>query len=281
MSDFAIKSMNSAELELAIQWAADEGWNPGIHDIQSYLETDSEGFLMGYLNGKPIGSISAVKYPNNFGFMGFYIVLPEYRGQGYGIKLWHAAIAHLAGHNIGLDGVVEQQENYKKSGFRYAHANYRYQTTGGGDTPRSPDIIPLSNLPIEIVLRYSEDFFPAKRDPFLTNWIKQDGSIGYGIMENGHLVGYSLARPCREGYKIGPLFANSASHADMLFATIRSKIPDVTPIFLDIPERNTNALQLAETYHMERVFETARMYTGPEPDISIDRTYAITSFEIG
>ena len=55
--------------------------------------------------------ISAVRYPEDFGFIGLYIVVPEQRGRGYGIQLWNAAMQRLAGCNIGLDGVIEQQEN--------------------------------------------------------------------------------------------------------------------------------------------------------------------------
>lgn len=32
---------------------------------------------------------------------------------------------------------------------------------------------------------------------------------------------------------------------------------------------------------MHAMFETARMYTGAAPSISTDRTYGITSFELG
>jgi predicted GNAT family N-acyltransferase len=40
--------------------------------------------------------------------LGFYIVKKDYRGQGDGIQIWKAALNHLSGRNIGLDGVLEQ-----------------------------------------------------------------------------------------------------------------------------------------------------------------------------
>ena len=66
-----------------------------------------------------------------FAFLGFYIVRPDLRGRGYGLRIWNAAVDHAGGRTIGLDGVVAQQENYKKSGFRLAYANVRY----GGRVP--------------------------------------------------------------------------------------------------------------------------------------------------
>ena len=115
------------EIDLAIDWAAKEGWNPGLHDADCYFAADSKGFLIGLLSGRPISSISVIKYDEGFGFLGFYIVDPEFRGQGYGILIWNAGLEYLGGRNIGLDGVVEQQEKYGKSGFKLAYRNVRYQ----------------------------------------------------------------------------------------------------------------------------------------------------------
>ena len=40
--------------------------------------------------------------------------------------IWNAAMDSLAGRNVGLDGVVAQQDNYRKSGFRLAYRNVRF-----------------------------------------------------------------------------------------------------------------------------------------------------------
>ena len=41
--------MTRAELDIGIGWAADEGWNPGLHDADSFYATDPGGFLIGRL----------------------------------------------------------------------------------------------------------------------------------------------------------------------------------------------------------------------------------------
>ena len=61
--------------------------NPGLFDAESFHAADPDGFLLGELDGEPIGSVSAVRYGTEFGFLGFYIVKPAYRGQGYGLRL--------------------------------------------------------------------------------------------------------------------------------------------------------------------------------------------------
>ena len=115
--EYVIRILDEKEVQLAVDWAAVEGWNPGLNDAAIFYRADPQGFLGGFLAGEPAATISAVRYGDSFGFIGFYIVKPELRGRGYGLRLWEAAMNRLAGRNIGLDGVVAQQENYKKSGF--------------------------------------------------------------------------------------------------------------------------------------------------------------------
>jgi ribosomal protein S18 acetylase RimI-like enzyme len=106
-NEFQIRTMSRNELDFAIKLATDEGWNPGLYDADPFYNSDPNGFQIGYLKDKPVGCISAVSYEKKFGFIGFYIIIPEYRGKGCGIQLWNAAMERLRGHNIGLDGVIE------------------------------------------------------------------------------------------------------------------------------------------------------------------------------
>ena len=46
---YSIRTMTQDEVELAIDWAAREGWNPGLHDAACYYAADPNGFLVGLL----------------------------------------------------------------------------------------------------------------------------------------------------------------------------------------------------------------------------------------
>jgi len=273
--------MAREEVDIAIEWAANEGWNPGLHDADCYYSADPNGFLVGYLGNKPIATISVIKYGKSFGFLGFYIVKPEYRGKGYGIQIWNAGLKYLEGRNIGLDGVLVQQNNYKKSGFKLAYRNIRYEGSGGGNLPENSDIVKLSTLPNDTIDSYDRLFFPEKRSQFIKSWINQPDCHALGVMQNGKIAGYGVIRGCRTGYKIGPLFADRKDFAESLFLALKSKAKESESIFLDIPEVNQAAVALAEHYDMRVSFETARMYTGKVPDIPLNRLFGVTSFEIG
>ena len=280
-NNYTIKTMSRREIDIAIEWAAEEGWNPGLHDADCYFTADPNGFLIGLLGDEPIATISVIKYDDSFGFLGFYIVKSEYRDKGYGIQIWNAGLKYLEGLNIGLDGVVAQQENYKKSGFKLAYRNIRYEGIGGGTPPKNSEIVELSTLPFETVGTYDQPFFPAKRSQYTKSWINQPECHALGIMQNGNLAGYGVIRKCRNGCKIAPLLADNPELAETLFLALKSRAISSDPIFLDIPEVNEAAVAMAEKYKMKVSFETARMYTGEFPDIPLNRLFGVASFEIG
>ncbi len=133
MNVLSIRTMRPDEIPIAVNWAAAERWNPGLADDACFAAVDPEGFLIGELDGAPAATVSCVNYSASFAFLGFYIVREDLRGRGYGLRIWDAAIAHAGPRVIGLDGVVAQQQNYRKSGFELAYANVRY---GGTSRPR-------------------------------------------------------------------------------------------------------------------------------------------------
>jgi len=280
-SGYTIRAMTRKEMGIAMDWAAAEGWNPGLDDADCLYATDPGGFLIGLLGDEPVATISTVKYGKSFGFLGFYIVKPEHRGKGYGIQIWNAGLAYLAGRTIGLDGVVAQQGNYRKSGFALAYRNIRYQGTGGGSFPPGSGVVNLSVLPFDEINAYDKPFFPDDRMQFLRCWINQVRGAALGILRNQKLAGYGVVRACRSGYKLGPLFADSPQLAELLFAELKARVPDGAAIYLDTPEVNAAAVDLAKRHGMTAAFETARMYRGECPDLPLRRLFGVTTFELG
>lgn len=279
---YLIRNMTQHEVEqIAVEWAAKEGWNPGLHDALCFYSTDPQGFFAGFLGNEPIACISAVAYDPDFAFIGFYIVKPEHRGRGYGLQIWNAAMTYLQTRNIGLDGVVEQQDNYKKSGFEFAYRNIRYEGTAHQPTEPFPGIVPASEVAFNEIVQYDAGIFPVPRPQFLQGWLKQPESLAFVALQGGKVAGYSVIRRCRTGYKIGPLFADNKDLAHQLFLASGNHVQPGTPLFLDTPAANQAAIQLAEAYGMKKVFETARMYTKYQPAIDLNKIYGVTTFELG
>ncbi|HSF96743.1 MAG TPA: GNAT family N-acetyltransferase [Thermohalobaculum sp.] len=273
-----IRPMTEADMGVAIGWAAAEGWNPGRADLVPFRAEDPDGFLMGWLGDRPVAAISVIRYGADFGFLGFYIVVPDHRGQGHGIAIWRKGMARLEGRVVGLDGVVAQQANYARSGFVLAHRNIRHGGVVRAEAPKDARL--RADAGAAEIEAFDRAFFPAPRGRFLRAWLGQPGHVVRALVEDGLVTGYGVLRPCGEGAKVGPLFAAGEADAEVLFRALAAGAPE-GPVFLDTPEPNAAALSLAARFGMAPVFETARMYRGPAPDLPLARTFGITSFELG
>jgi len=279
---YIVRPATRKELEIMIEWAAKEGWNPGLYDGDAFHSIDNKGFLLGFLDNKPVTSISAVSYNKDFGFIGFYIAKPEHRGKGYGYKIWNEALKYLSTQNVALDGVVAQQENYKKSGFKLAYRHIRYEGHGSDKKiKQNKNIISLSKINIDLIHKYDKKIFLHDRIDFLKIWIKQPESLAIGYVKNKKLMGYGMVRKCRIGYKVGPLFADSKQIAKELFEKMTVFVGRKNLIYLDVPEPNKEALELVKAYKMKPMFETARMYTKEFPKAPLNKIFGVTTFEVG
>ena len=276
-----IRTAKQQELTTIIAWAAAEGWNPGSDDLTPFLSADPEGYLVLEEGGAMKAAISLVRHTPEFAFLGFYLVTPPARGQGLGWSLWQHTMARAKGTTVGLDGVVAQQDNYRKSGFVYAHANIRYGGQVVVDFEPKGQIVPADRIPLDQVFNYDEKHNPCRREAFMSAWLTDSETRKSLVFVNDDgITGLGTIRQCQSGFKIGPLFADNATIADQLFQGLAATIGG-GEIFLDIPEPNHEAKQLCARYGLQPVFETARMYIGGMPELPLKNIFGITTFELG
>jgi hypothetical protein len=283
MADLEIASASAADLKLMRDWAEEEGWNPGDSDRFAFAVADPRGFLVGRRGGVPLACVSAVRYGTGFGFIGFYIAHPSVRGQGYGMQLWRAGMAALDGRLVGLDGVVEQQDNYRLSGFRSAWTNMRFEgvvAPAAAEPVPGVELVDAREVPFAELAAYDRRFFPEERDAFLAAWTGLPGRGAYAALRDGRLEGLGVVRPGAGAHRVGPLYAASPEVAAALLHRLAATAPG-QPLAVDVPDANPAAFALAESLGLAPAFETARMYTGPVPDLDLAGLYGITSLELG
>ena len=282
--DMHIRGMTRDELDVLVEWAAREGWNPGLDDAEVFWNADPDGFVAADINGELVGGGSIVAYGKRYGFMGFFIMRPDCRGHGLGDRLWNERKRRLsarldAGASIAMDGVFNMQEYYARGGFRFVCRDLRFEGRGM-NSPQCEGVIEASSLPFELIDIYDRLHFPVPRSRFLRSWIQRPGGHALASVEDGAMRGYGVMRPCRIGYKIGPLFAASAKVAEQLLVALGSRVPR-EPIFLDVPEINRDALALVARHNMKEVFGCARMVLGPIPKLPDAEIFGVTTFELG
>ncbi len=276
-----IRPATRSELEWIRLMARAEGWNPGLDDMSAFYAQDPTGWLIGEIEGEPRGCISCVRYEGNFGFVGFYIVDPSFRGFGYGIALFNAALMRLRGCTIGLDGVFDQQPNYCKKGFELAYSNIRFEYINEIVQEQSPRVSEVTPQLYPCLEAFDLQHFGYARPAFLKQWFQLPHARTMLIRKANVILAYGSIRECDKGYKIGPLFAENPELAELLFRSLCSTVAKGEYIYLDIPEPNAAGLRLAERYGMKSVFGTARMYAGNAPILPLNNIFGVTSFELG
>jgi hypothetical protein len=282
-SGYSISPMTDDEVTMLGDWAAEEGWNPGLADLDLARRVDPDAFIALRLGSALAGGGSIFSYDGRFGFMGLFIMRGDLRNRGLGTELWHWRRDHLVerlepGAVIGMDGVYEMVPFYERGGFSPAYRDVRFQGTAVGQT--HPDVSALGEPDFNDVDQFDRAYFPVPRSAFLKRWLTAPGVQAMGVRENGKIVAYGVARPCRVGFKIGPLFAERDDLAAHVLETLMAKIAG-SQVQIDLPEVNDAAVALVKGFGMAEVFGCVRLYLGPSPDLPMKRIFAVTSLEFG
>ena len=266
-----IRLLDLADIQLLLDWAAVEGWNPGLNDAVAFQSADPNGFFGAFVDDVMVAGIAAVIYDASFGFIGLYICHPAWRGQGHGKAVWDAGMAYLGNRTVGLDGVPEQQANYASMGFAQAYDTVRMS----GVLPDAPggDAIETA-VDIDEIGAFDHQCFPAERSAFLEHWIGPPNKSS-AHRTAGKTDGYAVLRPCVDGSKLGPVFAETPSIAIALLKAQSGLI------HIDVPAAQTEFRAALSSRGFTTGFRTARMYRGSPPTIQMSQVFGISSLELG
>jgi len=274
-----VRMMTLDDLHAVLQWAADEGWNPGLDDARAFHAADPAGFLIKEVDGKPVAAISVVNHDPQFAFLGLYLCKPEFRGQGYGMEVWRAGIAHAVMRSIGLDGVPEQQENYARSGFAKVGSTTRYM--GQMARIRDPRIRVALPDDIQTLIAHDARACGMDRTAFAGAWFRDMPTRQTVVlMEASAIGGFATFRRCKDGTKIGPLCASSEADARALLSANPFHQANA-PCFVDVFGQNTPLATLIKSMNFEATFETTRMFNRAQPAANPYRFQAIATMELG
>ncbi|MGX1976042.1 GNAT family N-acetyltransferase [Streptomyces kronopolitis] len=281
--ELAVTTATLDDWHQVARWAADEEWNPGRGDTACFHPTDPAGFFVGRRAGRTVSAVSVVNYSDAYAFLGYYLVHPDHRGQGLGLATWRAAVPHAGARTVGLDAVPAQQSTYERAGFTPAYETVRYGGRPARPGTPTPDTatVPVTGAHLDAVTDYDRRCFPADRPAFVTRWLTAPGHTARAVLRDGALAGYGVIRPARTGHRIGPLFADTPEDAETLFDALAASASPDAEIFLDIPGPRDAARALATARGLTPRSHTVRMYNGPIPPADQERTFAITSLELG
>lgn len=277
MTEPIFRLAEPGEVGLMLDWAGEEGWNPGLEDGPAFVAADPEGFFLAICDARPVAAISVVNHAPGMAFLGLYLCRPAYRGRGIGYALWRHALLHAGGRCIGLDGVAAQEGNYAKSGFVRAGASIRLE--GRLDPAGAPDLRAATAADWPGLLALDRDASGFDRPRFLAAWVAPARTRRTVVMGAGAVRGFAVVRQCRSGVKIGPVVAPDVEAGLGLMRAAAGVFPG-DAVAVDLPSANRGlAARLADLGFVE-TFRTARMYRG-QPPVPGPGLQAIATMELG
>lgn len=282
--DLDFRQLDRQGVETLVGWARDEGWDPGVNDAEIFYTSFPDGFYGFFAGAELVGGGSLAAYGGDYGFMGFFIVRPEYRSAGIGRALWlqrrDTLLARLKpGAAIGMDGVVAMQPFYRRGGFTLLDRDER-RVRRGAAFPASLAVSAVGPGDFAAIAARDRECFGFAREDFLRRWLFDGAARAFKYKGADGLAGFAVLRRTGNGYKIGPLFAAGLPAARELYQACLAAVPGAT-VFLDIPMQNPAAVALAAEFNAQYVFECGRMYYGPPPVHRLDRVFGVTTFELG
>jgi hypothetical protein len=117
---------------------------------------------------------------------------------------------------------------------------------------------------------------PHERSTFLAAWLAAPGTRALVYRDRDEVTGFGVIRPSRSGYRIGPLIANTSAVALALYDALTAPYPG-EQVFLNAPEPNTSAHDLAARRGLKRTAHTVRMYSQPVRPTGLARSYSIAA----
>ncbi|MEB3319119.1 MAG: GNAT family N-acetyltransferase [Cyanobacteriota bacterium] len=299
-----IRPLTAADIPTVTGWARREGFAPGTGDVAIYRATDRQGVWMGWLGAEPVGCIAGVRYNAAYGFIGLFLVVPEQRGKGYGVRLWRHALHHLADLPcIGLEAAPVRVADYAGWGFAPASPTTRWQRPAHagpltpslqaelGVDPSDPSgrgaswcLLAGAAIPERAVQRFDAQREPSPRPHFLHQWLRHPAGTVHALVDRqGICHGFGRIRPCLlhtdEGWRIGPLVADHPAAARALLEGLLQHHPGV--VLIDAPGANGQAPPLLEGLGFVPLSQTLRMYRGSAPTVSLADVYALACLELG
>lgn len=272
------REMTRKDLCVVLDWAAAEGWNPGLDDADPFLNTDPAGFFVAEDNGEPVAAISVVNHSGTFAFLGLYLCKPSHRGRGIGYDLWQHAMRHAGDRTIGLDGVPDQQANYLKSGFVHAGATTRYSGVISGESDAGASVATLEDIPDLIDMEANASGW--RKEAFLSSWFRSGRHRTTYLLRDakGPIEAMATIRSCQSGAKVGPLIATDESKA---LAMLRHVAADrETDLIIDVPSTSVGLETICIREGLSPGFNTARMYRG-HSKAPTSEFYAVATLELG
>lgn len=207
--------------------------NRDADDATTHFRVASNGknwlLLIPAESTKPEGTVVAFTYPNGTGWVGFFMLNASFRGKGLGRELWKQLEASFRASNttvIGLDGVEEQVNTYKRRGFeavariplmtRPSLKQKPLSAAQSQDVDIEGELLDIKSVDPKTLAKIDLEHTGLDRSAYWSYdaLISRRDAFGYALSSTStstppEITGFILVRRCENGHRFGPLYAET------------------------------------------------------------------------
>ena len=245
-----IRRLKKAELPLLFNSSKQENWtNEEVHTTALY-KAHPEDFFIAFRGNSVVGFILAIRYSDKFGFISNFLILPAFRSQGYGKKLFAFACEHLKGSQIALDSVSGKEKFYENFGFSSYFDVANYVFTKGAVT------LPSSEL---IVTSFDKDLALVSKDMYMKTMILANRTSYKAIKSKNSISSFGFHFKYKDGYKIY-IDSQEINETVSIFFALIEDLENNTHIYMQTTPLEPLYEAVSELLKMKMYEVSVRMY---------------------
>jgi GNAT superfamily N-acetyltransferase len=274
------RPMTANDIPLGMRLKQQAGWNQTEADWRRCLDLEPDGCFVAEWNDLPVGTTTTCIF-GPVAWVAMVLVEAGMRGRGIGKALMQHALAFLDGvgvRTIRLDATPLGQPLYEKLGFVEQFPLTRYEgelqgdgESGGVETPR-PD-------QIEELLRLDREVTGADRRKYLEHVSRDDTSALRVAAQDGRVIGFSIARSGSRAVQLGVCLTDPNAGPRLFADACQNHCGKHA--YVDIPDGNVAALDLARALGLTSQRQLMRMCRGPQVQERIPGLWASSGPEKG
>lgn len=240
------------------------GWNQLSRDWELFLKFSPHDCRVATNElGKVVGTVTTMRYQNNFSWIGMVLVDPAMQRLGIGMQLMHSALQILKDdETIKLDATPAGREVYLKMNFvdEYRISRMRMDDTKY-DKLTATSARPINAVDIPNIIKFDRQVFGADRAPVLEWMLTGAPQYCFVVKEKDRICGYCFGRHGHNYNQIGPVIAEDTETAQQLLSAALRHRSDKTTI-IDILHHTPEWTNWISSLGFAEVRLLTRMYRG-------------------
>jgi len=285
MSEVALRSIQSSDIEACMLLSTAEGWNQTEDDWKLLVNNPQNTCLLAEDGNQIVGSATAMNYSNVVAWIGMVLVNKSFRGRGISKMLLSDLLNQLHScRSVKLDATPAGRPVYEKYGFRDEYVIHR-MTNLSMDffQPIKSEIIaePILSTDVPEVIALDGLFFGAERSLLVKSLIDEHPEKCWCVKKDGRITAFALGRRRTRYHHLGPVSASTLEETRVLISHCLLLLVG-RPVVLDILSDKKELFDWLESagFTSQRYFVRMYMGTNPFPG-KIENQYLICGPEFG